>query len=49
MCFSAVKCPARTRNQQTARKIVPMITCRPWKPVARKKVEKNLSPPKVQS
>ena len=30
---------AIARTRQTIRKSVPMITCRPWKPVAMKKVE----------
>ena len=36
---SGVKWPARARNQQTIRKQVPTMTWKPWKPVARKKVE----------
>ena len=34
-----VNWPAMARNRHTARKIVPTITWKPWKPVAMKKVE----------
>src|SRR6516162_5798314 len=44
-CRSGVKWPARARNQQTIRKQVPTITWKPWKPVARKKVEGYTPPP----
>src|SRR3954471_22461316 len=44
-CRSGVKCPARARNQQTIRKQVPTMTWKPWKPVARKKVEGYTPPP----
>ncbi len=44
-CRSGVNCPARTRNQQTIRKIVPTMTWKPWKPVARKKTEGKMPPP----
>src|SRR5664280_94165 len=33
-----VKWPLSVRTRQTIRKIEPMITCAPWKPVAMKKV-----------
>ena len=33
------KWPVKARNRQTIRKIVPMMTWKPWKPVAMKKVE----------
>ena len=29
------------RNKHTAKKVVPIITCKPWKPVATKKQEPN--------
>src|SRR5690606_38587316 len=35
-CFCGVIWPAITRSRQTARKMVPMTTCAPWKPVAMK-------------
>ncbi len=37
-CCFGEKCPFSARNRQTARKIVPMMTCAPWKPVAMKNV-----------
>src|ERR1700761_977970 len=38
-CRSGVSSPARARNQQTARNMVPTITWKPGKPVARKKAD----------
>ena len=38
-CFCGVNWPTEARIRQTIRKIVPMRTWKPWKPVAMKKVE----------
>ena len=38
-CCSGVKPPYSKRISQTVRKMVPMMTWKPWKPVARKKAE----------
>ncbi len=37
--WSGLKWPRQARKRQTARNQVPMITWKPWKPVAMKKVE----------
>ena len=36
------------RKKQTIRKVVPMMTWKPWKPVAMKKVEEKMPPPEVE-
>lgn len=38
-CRTEVKWERNERNQDTTIKIVPRITCKPWKPVARKNAE----------
>src|SRR5665647_2541174 len=37
-CWVGVEWPMSARSRQTIRKIEPMMTCTPWKPVAMKKV-----------
>ncbi len=45
-CCFGVKSPRDARIRQTVRKIVPTMTWKPWKPVAMKKVEPKMLPPK---
>jgi hypothetical protein len=42
-----LKCPEQKRNKQTNRKVVPIIICKPWKPVAKKKHEPKIPSAKV--
>jgi hypothetical protein len=37
-----LKCPEQNRNKPINKKVVPIIICKPWKPVAKKKHEPNI-------